>query len=307
MQQLTRRPAPSKDVGFAPPALRVGAPGTWPLADLALRVPVVQAPLGACDGPRLAGAVSRAGALGCLTVHATPADKLRRRLAILRSITPRPALIAFTAEWQRETVTQTCLDVGCRHYQVFWWNGPRLIRPLQRAGATVFWQVGTPMQAHEALDAGADVLVVQGTQAGGQVRSPYPLRELLTELVVETKGRVPIVAGGGLADAHDVTNVLSWGASAALLGTRFLLTHESTAPTRHKARLLRASHYQLHLDGRMVGNWPCAPRRRLRTHFDEDAPSLLAGHGIGRINDVSSAADVLRRLAPRFIAQREDA
>jgi len=96
---------------------------------LSLRVPIVQAALGACDGVRLAAAVSRAGALGCLTVHGTDPRTLRRKLLRVRQLTKRPVLLAFTAQWERDAVLDTALSLGFRHFQVFWWNGPRLAPP----------------------------------------------------------------------------------------------------------------------------------------------------------------------------------
>ena len=265
---------------------------------LTLRCPVVQAPLGGCDGPRLAAAVSRAGALGCLTIHEISEARLRRRLARVRALTPRPILIAFTAQWQRESVLDICREFGFAHFLVFWWNGPRLSPMIRASGGTTFYQAGTTDQATEALQAGADVLVAQGTDAGGPVRSPYSAEQLLNEFSEMTRGRTPIVAGGGLADARDVAAILTQGARAALMGTRFLLSEEAQVASRCKVRLQRATTDNLQLDKRIIGEWPCAPRRYLRTALGEDTPGLYAGRGLSRINDLSPAAEIVRRLIP---------
>jgi NAD(P)H-dependent flavin oxidoreductase YrpB (nitropropane dioxygenase family) len=265
---------------------------------LTLRVPVVQAPLGACDGVRLAAAVSRAGGLGCLTVHGGDARELRRRLLHVRALTRRPVLLAFTAQWQRDDILDTALSLGFRHFQVFWWNGPRLAPRIKAADGVVFWQAGTVGQAVDALEVGADVIVAQGTDAGGQVRSPRPVRELVAELRSALGEELPIVAGGGLADRADVASVLACGAHAAMLGTRFLLSEESAAAPRHKARLLRATARDLSLDPRLVGDWPCAPRRRVLTARDEDVPALFAGTGVLRIRRLAPAGELVRSLAP---------
>lgn len=269
----------------------------WPLGrSLRLGVPVVQAPLGNCDGPRLASAVSRAGGLGCLTVHATPLVPLRYRLRRIHDLTTRPVLIALTAQWDRDAVLETCLEEGFRHFQVFWWNGPRQTPRIHAGGGVVFWQVGNGEQTREAMETGADILIAQGTDAGGQVRSPLPLQELISEIRTVAGDDIPIVAGGGLADGRDVANVLSWGASAALLGTRFLLSEEAAAPRRHKNRLVHAAAEDLTLDVRLVGDWPCAPRRRLVTPDREDAPSLFAGRGLSRIRKVLSVGEIVRQI-----------
>ncbi len=271
----------------------------FPLCDgLTLSAPLVQANLGACDGPGLAAEISRAGALGCLTIHAPEADVLRRCLAKIRQRTSRPVLAAFTAPYESERVLQIAFEGGIRHFQVFWWNGPRLAPRIQELGGTVFWQVGTTEQVREALEAGAKVLVAQGTEAGGQVRTSVPLEQMVA-LVREAAGpEVPVVAGGGLATREDVAQVLRWGANAALLGTRFLLSEESLCSPRAKQRLARATTRDLVLDVRVIGDWPCAPRRRLMNAFQEDAPCLYAGRGIGRIASILPARTIVRELTP---------
>ena len=271
----------------------------FPLCEgLTLAAPLVQANLGACDGPRLASEISRAGALGCLTIHAPEVGSLRRRLVKIRQRTSRPVLAAFTAPYESEQVLQTAYEGGIRHFQVFWWNGPRLAPRIQELGGTVFWQVGTAEQVREALDAGAKVLVAQGTEAGGQVRTSLPLEQMIA-LVREAAGPdVPVVAGGGLATREDIAQVLQWGANAALLGTRFLLSDESLCSPRAKLRLARATTRDLVLDVRVIGDWPCAPRRRLMNAFQEDAPCLYAGRGIGRIPTVLPAREIVRELTP---------
>jgi hypothetical protein len=221
---------------------------------------------------------------------------LCHRLRQIRQRTTLPVLIAFTYQWQRDTLLEQCLSQNFRYYQVFWWNGPRLTKPIKNAGGTVLWQVGSPQQAEEALECGADILIIQGTEAGGQVRSPYALHELVNSIQTLTGGATPIVAGGGLADAQDVARVLSWGASAALLGTRFLLSEEACASRQSKMRLLRASADALFLDPKIIGDWPCVPRRRLVTARGEDRTDLFAGLGLSCMTKLLPVGEIVRRL-----------
>ncbi|MBC7809066.1 MAG: nitronate monooxygenase [Akkermansiaceae bacterium] len=260
-------------------------------------LPVVQASLGLCDGPRLAAAVSRAGGLGTLSVRNPAPAALRLRLRQIRAVTPRPVLLAFTAQWERDAVFDTAIAEGFRAFQVFWWNAPRLISRIRQAGGTVFCQVGTREEARDAIETGASVLIAQGTEAGGQVRSPRPVLELVRDLRDTFGSDIPIIAGGGFADAADGQAALAAGANAALFGTRFLLSEEANAATRDKARLLKASQADLRLDTRMIGDWPCAPRRCLYSRTNEDRPGLYAGLGVGRIQTLLPAADLVRRLA----------
>ncbi|MBC8104024.1 MAG: nitronate monooxygenase [Cytophagales bacterium] len=263
-----------------------------------LHAPLVQADLGPCDGPGLAAEVSRAGALGSLTVHALDCGTLRRRLARIRKRTSRPVLAAFTAPYESDGILETAFEGGIRHIQVFWWNGPRLAPRIEALGGTVFWQVGTGDQIREALDTGAKVLVAPGRAAGGQVRTSLSLQEMIAMVREMAEPGVSLVAGGGLATRDDVAQVLEWGADAALLGTRFLLSHESLCPAQYKARLLRASERELVLDTRVIGDWPCAPRRRIMTASGEDVPYLYAGRGIGKIRTLRAAAEIVRAMTP---------
>lgn len=262
-----------------------------------LTAPVVQATLGRCDGPRLAAAVSNAGGLGTLSLHAPNPESTRVRLAWTRALTAHPVLLAFTAEWEKESILELCLEEGFRHFHLFWWNGPRLIRRIQKAGGVVFWQVGTLGQADEALSHGADILMVQGTEAGGPVRSPHALQTLLPEIQRFAGPDIPLIAGGGLATRADVAQVLALGADAALLGTRFLLSQEANAPLAHKRRLLRAQSEALLLDTRLVGDWPCSPRRRLPTLVHPDSPSLYAGLGLSQMRELPAAAALVAQLS----------
>ena len=264
---------------------------------LPLSTPIVQAPLGVCDGPWLAGAVSRAGGLGTLTLSAPSLEATRVRLVRLRGYTTRPVLMALTAEWEKERVLELCLEHGFRHFQVFWWNGMRQVRRIHAGGGLSLWQVGTLDQVDEALSQGADALILQSTQAGGPVRSPHTLEELVPQVRALVGADFPVIAGGGLATKEDISRTLELGASAAFLGTRFLLTREASAPLAHKHRLLQAQTQQLTLDTRLVGQWPCSPRRRLGTATLPDVPSLYAGEGLSRIHGLPSAAEVVRRLS----------
>jgi nitronate monooxygenase len=264
---------------------------------LPVSAPIVQAPLGCCDGPRLAAAVSRAGGLGTLTLYAPTVEATAVRLTRVRALTSRPVSLAFTAEWEKDQVLELCLERGFGYYQLFWWNGPRLIKRIHAAGGRVLWQVGTHTQLDEALNLGADGVILQGTQAGGPVRSPHLLEELIPRARALAGAGFPLIAGGGLATHADVAHVLALGADAALLGTRFLLTQESPAPSAHKRRLLHTQTPHLTLDTRPIGQWPCSPRRRLDTKTLPDLPSLYAGEGLSRIHDLPSAATLVQRLS----------
>jgi nitronate monooxygenase len=109
---------------------------------------------------------------------------------------------------------------------------------VRRAGALLFVQIQTLRAAREALALGAEVLVAQGTEAGGHgaARALFPL----LPAVVDIAGAVPVVAAGGIADGRGLAAALTLGAAGALLGTRFYAASESLAHPQARARLIAA-------------------------------------------------------------------
>ena len=131
------------------------------------------------------------------------------------------------------------------------------------------WQVGSADEAEAAVDAGCDVVVVQGVEAGGHVRATGPLLALLEEV----RGRrassvppsVPVVAAGGLGTAADVARAFEAGADAVRIGTRFLAAAESDAHPDYVARLVAAGPDDTVLTTAFGEGWPDAPHRVLRS------------------------------------------
>jgi nitronate monooxygenase len=265
----------------------------------------VEAPLCSWDSPRLTAEVSRAGGLGSLSLFGNDSVSRKRLLAPasarrlidrVRARTHQPFLVALMQPFEPESILDACFAAGARLFQVFWWNGPRLAPRIRSAGGKVFWQVGSREQALDAARCGADVLVAQGTEAAGPVRGGAPLRELIPLAADATD--LPVVGCGGLADRADVIGVLALGARAAMLGTRFAASLEARAAPACKARLVRATAGDLYLDHYRDGDWPEAPRRRIRTAFNRGGCALYAGRGVGRIHDIPPAAEIVCALDP---------
>lgn len=116
-------------------------------------------------------------------------------------------------------------------------------------------------EARAAQDAGAQILIVQGVEAGGHVRGTRPLHELVPEVVAVTT--VPVLAAGGITDGADVATVLASGAQGAVLGTALIATPESFAHTYHKQRLVEASTGDTVLTEAFHINWPAGARVRV--------------------------------------------
>lgn len=109
-------------------------------------------------------------------------------------------------------------------------------RSIRSAGALLICQVQSEEMAKEALDAGADVLVAQGTEAGGHGAS-RSVMDIVPAIVDVAAGRVPVVAAGGIADGRGLVASLALGADGVLLGTRFYASLEADGADEAKKRI----------------------------------------------------------------------
>jgi nitronate monooxygenase len=201
--------------------------------------PVVQAGMaGGVAGGELAGAVSAAGALGTVGMMAPRAFAAAladaRRRAPGRSVAAN-LLIPFI----RQAHVHACLEANVALVVLHGGLSLRWMGRLRERGVAVFVTVGTREEALRALSAGADGLVLQGSEAGGHLLGVEPLGHSLAG-VLDAAGGAPVLAAGGVANAQDVQRLLDAGAAAAVAGTRFLLTDESAAHPIYKRRLLAA-------------------------------------------------------------------
>jgi nitronate monooxygenase len=135
---------------------------------------------------------------------------------------------------------------------VTFWGAPRRL-----AANTWIHQCGSVEEAKAAAAAGADAVIAQGVEAGGHVRGTTPMLELLERVRAAVK--IPVLAAGGIIDAGGVRAALDAGATAAVAGTRFLLSDESHAHPDYKQRCLDAGATIL---TELFGlGWPDAPHR----------------------------------------------
>ena len=233
------------------------------LSVFGLTYPIFQAPIGSGSGPELAIAVSSAGAMGAMALWTAAPDEARTRVERVRSATNRPFVVNYVLAFE-PTSLPAALEAGAPIVQ-FSWSMPdkRLVAAVRQAGAKLGIQVTSAESARAALDLGAEYLVYQGTEAGGHVQATSRLFETLPKVLDEAK-QTPVVAAGGMGNGADIRKVLSAGASAAMLGTRFVATRESLAHQEYKEALVRADGSQTVLTVCFEGGWPNATHRVLR-------------------------------------------
>jgi NAD(P)H-dependent flavin oxidoreductase YrpB (nitropropane dioxygenase family) len=201
------------------------------LERLGVERPVVQAGMGGgLSRARLAAAVSDAGGLG--TIGFLPPDALRAEIRAVRERTGRPVAANLLLPFARNEHFRAADDADV---VVTFWGVPR-----RRTERLWIHQCGSVDEARAARAAGADAVIVQGVEAGGHVRGTQPALSLLAEVRRDLPPGYPILLAGGIATADDVREATDAGADAAVLGTRFLLTPESSAHAEYKQRLLAA-------------------------------------------------------------------
>jgi nitronate monooxygenase len=231
------------------------------LERLGIAAPVVQAGMGGgLSRHELAAAVSEAGGLGTIAVNG--AEAIERELTAGRRLTGRPLAVNLLLPFARRDWFEAA---AAADVVVTFWG-----RPKRRTPGIWIHQCGSVAEARSARAAGADAVIVQGVEAGGHVRGAVPALELLERVRAALPPDYPLLLAGGIAERGDVGEALEAGASAAVAGTRFLLSEESRAHPGYKRRALEATETVL---TELFGfGWP-APHRV--------APNAATRHWLG--------------------------
>ncbi|WP_424215882.1 NAD(P)H-dependent flavin oxidoreductase (plasmid) [Streptomyces sp. BI20] len=241
------------------------------LADrLGLRLPLLQAGMGAVAGPELCAAVSRAGAGGTLALYKEPPACAARLTRAVAAATDRP----FGVNVIPEVIGTTgCLDQlravlpelpPTAFVTSYGPLPPEAADTIRAAGHPLVVQVGTLPDAHTALAHGATALVLQGVEAGGHLLGRHPAHHLLATVRAHHPHALLAVAGG-VATGRDLARAVARGADGAMAGTLFVPTAESAAHPRFKERVLAAGAEDTLVTTLFDIGWPHRPHRVLRT------------------------------------------
>ncbi|MGW5290687.1 NAD(P)H-dependent flavin oxidoreductase [Streptomyces bacillaris] len=255
------------------------------LTDLVgVRHPIVQTGMGWVSGPRLVTATARAGALGILASATMTPDQLRSAVREVRSRTDAPFGVNLRADAgdARERV-RIIVEEGVRVASFALAPSKELIAELKDAGVVVVPSVGARRHAEKVAAWGADAVIVQGGEGGGHT-GDVATTVLLPQVVDAVD--IPVVAAGGFHDGRGLVAALAYGAAGVAMGTRFLLTSDSTVPDAVKARYLAATAKDITLTTAVDG----LPHRMLRTEM------VAALEGAGRVRALYQAV----RRASRF-------
>jgi nitronate monooxygenase len=308
---------------------------------LGAAAPIQLAAMPGVATPALVRAVADAGGVGMLPTPMLPPSVLEGVLDELAATTTG----AFGVNFLMPFLDRDCVTLAARRAKLveFFYGEPdaTLVQLAHSLGALVSWQVGSLAEAEAAERAGCDLVVAQGTEAGGHVRGRTSLGPLLSQVLDVL--RVPVIAAGGIATARDLAAVLACGAVAARIGTRFVATTESGAHPAYVRALLAASADDTCLTQAYSVMWPEAPHRVLRSAVDSaqalsddvagetqmggqrfpvprfsvicpttetsghvEAMALYAGESVTNVNSVKPAADIVAELvagAERLLKQ----
>jgi NAD(P)H-dependent flavin oxidoreductase YrpB (nitropropane dioxygenase family) len=197
---------------------------------LGIRWPIIQGAMQNAGKPRLVAAVSEAGGLGVLPTYGETEADLVRQIEETRRLTDKPFGVNITPMGPKftESRARICIEMGVPVVTTGLGDpGPRAVAELRSAGIKVIPVVPTVRHALRVEAEGADAIVACGTEAGGHVGqiATLPLVPQVLDAV-----DVPVIAAGGFFDGRGLVAALAYGAEGIAMGTRFLLTEESTVP-----------------------------------------------------------------------------
>ena len=249
--------------------------------------------MGWIAGPDLAAAVADAGGLGMLAMPLVPAPVLAELLTSLTRRTAGAVGVNFLMPFlDRDSVE---VAAGSARVVEFFYGDPdpALVATVHAGGALACWQVGSVAEARAAADAGCDLLVAQGTEAGGHVRGSLALLPLLAQVLDAVE--VPVVAAGGIASPRAMAAALAAGAAAVKVGTLLVATDEADAHPAYVQALIRARSDETVLTEAFSVMWPDAPHRVLASAIAnaKALPGCVAGQAT-----LAGAAIPIPRFAP---------
>lgn len=298
--------------------------------------------MASATSPELVAAVSNAGALGTLGVSSVPIDQMAASFAQIRERTDRPFGVNFLLFAVNDAAVSAAMAQKPPVVAFAWaWSDQDLKPYIDRAhdvGARVTYMVSGVPDAVRAAEAGADVIVAQGSEGGGHVGLMGTMP--LVPMVVDAVAPVPVLAAGGIADGRGLVAALALGADGVLLGTRFVATTEGPLHAKMKQAIVDSDGHDTILteipDLASGQTWPGAFSRAWRNAFvaewsgreaelrrrrgevarsilqsratmDVQHLPLLFGQDAGLIHDIAPAGVVVDRIvveATRIIRER---
>ena len=203
--------------------------------------PVMLAGMGGVSYAPLVAAVSAAGGFGCLGASTMGPDQLVSEMAAVRAATDRPFGVDLLAIMGDELLrrVQLLIDGGASLFVAGLGVPIDAIDLCHRGGVLVANMCGKVSHAERAVASGCDLVVAQGTEAGGHTGQVATM-PLVPQVVDAVGDKVPVVAAGGIFDGRGLAAALALGADGVWVGTRFIATPEARSVAGYKEALLAA-------------------------------------------------------------------
>jgi nitronate monooxygenase len=300
---------------------------------LGIEHPILLAPMGSAAGGKLAAAVTHAGGLGLIGSGYASTTAIKNELAEAGNERVGIGFILWALD-RNPAALDAALDARPAAVMLSFGDPAPYTGRIRDAGCKIICQVQTLAQAKGAADAGADIIIAQGRDAGGHSGTTRGTIGLVPA-VVDAVAPIPVVAAGGIADGRGLAAALALGAAGISMGTRFTATRESLWDSRMKAAALAAGGDQTQqtrvfdivrgapwpaiYPGRALGNefsaeWHgregdlAASRAEAEQAYLATAPDdftkrvVWAGESVDLVNDIPSAAELIERI----VAQAAD-
>ncbi|HET6609540.1 MAG TPA: nitronate monooxygenase [Rhodopila sp.] len=294
---------------------------------LGIEHPILLAPMGSAAGGKLAAAVTNAGGLGLVGSGYANVDAIRKELTEAGNTRVGIGFILWALE-RNPSALDVALDAKPAAVMLSFGNPMPFTQRIKEAGCKIICQVQTLAQAKEAADAGADIIIAQGRDAGGHSGTTRGTMGLVPA-VVDAVAPIPVVAAGGIADGRGLAAALALGAAGVSMGTRFTASRESLWDQAMKAKTLAAGGDQTEqtrvFDVVRGAPWPAIyPGRALRNDFstrwhgqeealaadqstqeraylataasDFSTRVVWAGEGVDLVKDIPTAAEIIERV-----------
>jgi enoyl-[acyl-carrier protein] reductase II len=206
---------------------------------LGIEHPVMLAGMGGVSYHALTAAVSEAGGFGCLGASVMLPDQMVDEIRKVRALTSKPFGVDLLTAMPGDMVSlvDRAISEGASVFVAGLGVPSDVIDLCHRHGVLVVNMCGKVAHAVKAVDAGCDIVVAQGTEAGGHTGTVATM-PLVPQIVDAIGGQVPVVAAGGIFDGRGLAAALALGADGVWIGTRFIATPEARAVKGYKEKLL---------------------------------------------------------------------
>ncbi|MGB7051382.1 MAG: nitronate monooxygenase [Acidimicrobiales bacterium] len=242
---------------------------------LGIEHPVMLAGMGGVSYADIVVAVSEAGGFGCLGASTMSNERMVAEIAEVRKRTDKPFGVDLLTAMPGDLPSQVeqVIEGGASVFVAGLGVPAEAVDLCHRHGVLVVNMCGKVAHAKRALDAGCDIVVAQGTEAGGHTGLVATM-PLVPQIVDAVGDRIPVVAAGGLFDGRGLAASLALGADGVWMGTRFIATPEARGVTGYKEALVETPEDGTTISRAFSGKTMRVVRNNYTAYF-EDHPEEL--------------------------------